>query len=67
MSGLSELGPVLPPRSVVYDRAHEIAALAQIACDCAVTGPGGDLARAVRLLGRIAALAGPGPAPEGES
>ena len=58
MTARSDIGPVFPPRSTVYDRAHEIAALARIACECAATGSGGDLARAVSLLDRIAALAG---------
>lgn len=43
-------------RFALYQLAREVQALAQEACDLAMTGPAMDLPRARELLGRAAAL-----------
>ncbi len=60
MSAQSELGPNGVPAWKLYQMAGELAALAQLARDCAAMGPSRDLPRAVATLDRMRALLGGG-------
>ena len=59
MSVHSEIGPdVRTGRWEVYEAARKIAALAQIAAECASDGPRQDMPRARQVLARIRQLSG---------
>ncbi len=58
MGAPADIGPVMPPRRVVYERAREVAALAELARDCAMAGPRCNLARSLAMLDRIRAILG---------
>ena len=63
---MADLGPVLPPRLQVYATAVEVQALARIAVEASLAGPGCDLARALAQLDKCRAVLG-GAAPFGEA
>ena len=59
MSVHSEIGgTVRLPRWKAYAQAREIAALAQVALECSVEGPGSNLPRALAQFDRIRAILG---------
>lgn len=56
MSAQDDLGPTIPPRWQVYDRARSIGQLAQLAQECAIEGPRMDIPRALDAFDRMRAL-----------
>ena len=48
-----DLGPVTPPRAAVYAQATELQALARLAVEFTVPGPGADVPRALRQIARM--------------
>lgn len=59
MSVHSEIGSTIKlPRWKAYAHAREIAALAQVALECAAEGPGSNLPRALAQFDRIRAILG---------
>lgn len=58
MDALGDLGPVLPPRAVVWDRAKQIEQLAARAKMLATPGPRADLGQAMKQFDHIRALLG---------
>lgn len=60
MSARHDVGPVLPPRSLVHQQAVELRALATLAAELSGTGPTADLSRAVAQMERMRAILGPG-------
>lgn len=64
---ISDLGPVLPPRSDVHHRARELQALAARAAEFSGNGPTADLQLALRQFEHMRALLGEGPASGSEA
>lgn len=58
MSERDEIGPVLPPRGVIYAQAREAVTLGLRAMEMAMAGPRCDLAAAQRQLDRLRAVLG---------
>ncbi len=55
----SDIGPTTPGRGEIYRIAHEVEALARLARELTIAGPGCDPARAARQLDKARALLGP--------
>lgn len=58
MTAVAELGPVLPSRLAVYERARELQALADRAVEFSGTGRTADLALALKQFERMKAVLG---------
>lgn len=58
----ADLGPVLPPRAAVHDRARELQQLAARAAEFSGTGPTADLSLALRQFEAMRAVLGEGSA-----
>lgn len=60
MSAQTDIGPSGPGRWQVYARAKEVRALAELAVELSVSGPGQNLPRALATFDRIRAVLGEG-------
>lgn len=58
MSAHSDLGPGGQPAWRMYQQARELAALAQLALECAAAGPRRDLPRVAATMDRMRAVLG---------
>lgn len=54
----AELGPTLPARFDVYVKAYRLRALAELACELSIAGPGCDVQRALAKLDAMRAELG---------
>ena len=60
MSVQADIGPNGQPRWKIYQQARELAALAQMAAECAQSGPRQDVQRALAQFDRMRAILGEG-------
>ena len=54
----ADLGPVTPSRAAIYAQATELQALARLAVEFTVPGPGADVPRALRQIARMREVLG---------
>lgn len=60
MSVQADIGPNGKPCWKIYQNARELAALAQLAAECAASGPRRDVQRALAQFDRMRAILGGG-------